>query len=143
MGDLSTTGRNRFQPQIDPVQNCVTFLWTVISNRPRIIRSKIVFFRISNISVTRPHAQLRVFTLIKKFQTYFGQWVGIALSHHHVFFRVNQIQQSTASEWTTRLGRSKVSEPTDVCATCLFTMFTEGYQVQWKIKIDEMFGVIN
>ena len=40
----SPSGWNRFQPQIDPVQNRGTFLWTVISKIcPRIIRSKIWF----------------------------------------------------------------------------------------------------
>ena len=41
----SPSGWNRFQPQIDRVQNRGTFLWTVMSKTcPRIIRSKIVFF---------------------------------------------------------------------------------------------------
>ena len=39
-GTFSPSSWNRFQPQIDPVQN-----WTIISKTcPRIIRSKIVFF---------------------------------------------------------------------------------------------------
>ena len=65
----------KFQPQIDSIQNRGTFLWTVISKTwPWIIRSKIVIFRISRISATRPHAELIFRTVIKKLWTFFRAW---------------------------------------------------------------------
>ena len=51
--------------QIDRVQNRGTFLWTVISEYIRDDQAE-SFFRISNISVPCPHAQLRGRTVIKK-----------------------------------------------------------------------------
>ena len=58
-----------------------------IRKYPGVIRLKVVFFRISNISVPCPHAQLRVRT-VKKLWTFFGLSGRIALSHCHVgFFR--------------------------------------------------------
>ena len=44
------------------------------------------FFRISNISVPRPHAQLRGRTVIEKLWTFSALGVGIDLSHRHVGF---------------------------------------------------------
>ena len=68
-----------------------------------IIRS-IFFFRISNISVPWPHAQLRCRTVIKKEWTFFGPWGwGRSQSPPCWIFRVKQIHQSTASERTTRI----------------------------------------
>ena len=68
-----------------------------------IIRSKIVFFRISNISVSCPHAQLRGRTVIKKLWTFFGPW-GRDRSWLPPcrIFRVKQIHPTTASGRTTR-----------------------------------------
>ena len=82
-----------FQPQIDPVQNCETFPWAVISKTcPRIIRSKI-FFRISNISVRAYmpacSALTQVAHLLKSYGHLSDLGVEITLSHRHVdFFRV-------------------------------------------------------
>ena len=69
-----------------------------------VIRSKIgVFFRISNISVPCPHAQLRGRTIIKKLWTFFGPWGrDRSQSPPCWIFRVKQIHQSTVSERTTR-----------------------------------------
>ena len=67
-----------------------------------VIRSKIVFFRISNISVSFPHAQLRGRTVIKKLWTFFGPWGrDRSQSSPCWIYRVKQIHQSTASERTT------------------------------------------
>ena len=62
-----------------------------------------IFFRISNISVPCPHAQLRGGTVIKNLWTFFGPW-GRDLSQSPPcwIFRVKQIHPSTASERTTR-----------------------------------------
>ena len=62
------------------------------------------FFRISNISVPCPHAQLRRRTVIKKVWTFFGP-LGRDRSQSPTcwFFLVKQIHQSMASERTTRL----------------------------------------
>ena len=69
----------------------------------RVIRSKILFFRISNISVPCPHAQLRGRTVIKMLWTFFGPWGrDRSQSLPRWIFRVKQIHQSTASERTTR-----------------------------------------
>ena len=66
--------------------------------------SKIVFFRISNISVPCPHAQLRGRTVNKKLWAFFGPWGrNRSQSPPCWIFRVKQIHPSTASEWTTRL----------------------------------------
>ena len=47
---MTSTRGNRFQPQIDRVQNRGTFLWTVINKTSgEIIRSTIDYFRTSNI----------------------------------------------------------------------------------------------
>ena len=102
---LSPSGWSWFQPQIVAVQNRGTFLWTVISKTcPQIIRSKIVFFRSSNISVPCPHAQLTGRTVIKKLWTFFGPW-GWDHSQSPTcwIFQVKPIHQSTASVRTTRL----------------------------------------
>ena len=69
-----------------------------------VIRSKIFFLE----SVTfQFHARIlssEVAQSIKSYGHFSDLGVGIALSHRHVvFFRVKQIHQSTASEWTTRL----------------------------------------
>ena len=56
------------EQQIDRVQNRGTFLWTVMSDN----QVENSFFRISNISVPCPHAQLRGRTVIKKLWTFFG-----------------------------------------------------------------------
>ena len=96
---------NMFQPQINPMQNRGTFLWTVISKTwARIIRSKIVFFIISNISATRSHAQFIFRTVVQQLWTFFRPW-GRDLSQSPLFkksgfFRVKRIQQSTASKRT-------------------------------------------
>ena len=65
---------------------------------------KIRIFRISDISVPCPHAQLRGRTVIKKLWTFFGPW-GRARSQSPPcwIFRVKQIHPSTAPERTTRL----------------------------------------
>ena len=98
----SPSGWIRFQPQIDRLQNRGTFLCHIGKYRG-IIRSKIVFFRISNISVPCPHAQLRGRTVIKKLWTFFGPWGrDRSQSPPCWIFRVKQIHQSTASERTTR-----------------------------------------
>ena len=99
-GLTSPSGWNRFQPQIDPAQNRGTFLWTVIG-----------LYRISNISVSCPHAQLTARTGIKKLWTFFGPW-GRDRSQPPPYwiFRVKQIHQSTASERTTRLGSDIIRE---------------------------------
>ena len=69
-----------------------------------IIRSKIVFFRISNISVQCPHAQLRGRTVIKKLWTFLGPWGrDRSQSPPCWIFWVKQIHQSTAWERATRL----------------------------------------
>ena len=72
----------KFQPQIDSIQNRGTFLWTVISKTwPWIIRSKIVIFRISRISATRPHAAELIFrTVIKKSWAFFRAWGSRSLA---------------------------------------------------------------
>ena len=59
------------------------------------------FFRISNISVPCPHAQLRGRTVIKKLWTFFGPWGrDHSQSPPCWIFRVKQIHPSTASERT-------------------------------------------
>ena len=71
---------------------------------------KNIFFRISSILVTCPHAQLRGRTVNKKLWTFFGPW-GRARSQSPpcCIFRVKQIHQSTASERTTRLHVNPLS----------------------------------
>ena len=62
------------------------------------------FFRISNISVPCPHAQLRGRTVIEKLWTFFGPWGrDRSQSPPWWIFWVQQIHQSTVSERTTRL----------------------------------------
>ena len=62
------------------------------------------FFRISNISVPCPHAQLRGRTVIKKLWTFFGpRGRDRSQSLPCWIFRVKQIHQSTASERLMRL----------------------------------------
>ena len=71
------------------------------------IRSKIVFFRISNISVPCPHAQLRGRTVNRKLWTFFGPWGrDRSQSPPCWIFRVKLTHQSTASEKTTWLDFS-------------------------------------
>ena len=61
------------------------------------------FFRISNISVLCPHAQLRGRKVIKKLWTFFGPWGRDRFQSPPCWiFRVKQIHPSTASERTTR-----------------------------------------
>ena len=61
------------------------------------------FFRISNISVPCPHAQLRDRTVIKKLWTFFGPWGrDRSQSPPCWIFQVKQIHPSTASERMTR-----------------------------------------
>ena len=68
------------------------------------------FFRISNISVPCPHADLRGRTIIKKLWIFSRPW-----GRHHsqsppcLIFLVKQIHQSTASERTTWLHRMKAA----------------------------------
>ena len=63
------------------------------------------FFKISNISVPCPHAQLKGRTVIKKLWTFFGPWGrDRSQSPPCWIFRVKQIYPSTATERTTRLG---------------------------------------
>ena len=61
------------------------------------------FFRIGNISVSCPHAQLRGRTVIKKLWSFFGPW-GRDLTQSPLcwIFWVKQIDPPTASERTTR-----------------------------------------
>ena len=60
------------------------------------------FFRISNISVPCPHAQLRGRTVIQKLWTFFGPWGrDRSQSPPCWIFRVKQMHPSTASERTT------------------------------------------
>ena len=69
----------------------------------RVIRSKIVFFRISSISVPCPHSQLGGRTVNKKLWTFFGPWGrDHSQSPPCWIFRLRQIHPSTASERTTR-----------------------------------------
>ena len=89
---------------IDPIQNRGAFVLTFIS-WPRIMRSKIFFFRISNISATRSYAQLIFRTFIRKLWTFFGHW-----SRDHSqspicwIFRLKRVLWlSTASARTARL----------------------------------------
>ena len=99
----SPSGWNRFQPQIGRVQNRGTFLDCHIGKYRGVIRSKIFFFRISNISVPCPHDQLRGRTVIKKLWTFFGPWGrDCSQSPPCWIFRVKQIHPSTASDRTTR-----------------------------------------
>ena len=75
-----------------------------IQGLPSNYQVKIRFFRISNISVTCPHAQLTTRAVIKTLGTFFGPWGrDRSQSPPCWFFRVKQIQQSRASERTTRL----------------------------------------
>ena len=75
------------------------------------------FFRISNISVPCPHAELRGRTIIKKLWIFSRPW-----GRHHsksppcLIFLVKQIHQSTASERTTWLHRMKAAE--SCCPLC-------------------------
>ena len=67
------SGWNRFQPQIDPVQNRGTFLWTVISKTCLwIIRSKIVFLEPV---IFQLRGRMVIFrTFVRKLWTFFGPW---------------------------------------------------------------------
>ena len=88
----------------DCIQNRGTFLWLSYRKIRAMIRSKIVFFRISNISVPCRHAQLRGRTVTKKLWTFIGPWGRVrSQSPPCWIFRVKQIHQSTAWEGTTRL----------------------------------------
>ena len=69
---------------------------------------KNMFFRIGNISVPCPHAQLRGSTVIKKLWTFFGLWGrDRSQSPPCWIFRVKQTHPSTASERTTRQDERK------------------------------------
>ena len=73
------------------------------------------FFRISNISVPCPHAQLRGGTVNKKLWTFFGPWGrDRSQSPPRCIFRVKQIYPSTASARTTR----QVPAVARVCLQC-------------------------
>ena len=120
-----------FQSQIDPVQNRGTFLWAVISKTCHwIIRSnKVLLYKISNISVPCPHAQLRGQTVIKKLWTFFGPWGrDRAQSPPCWIFRVKLIHQSTASERTTRLS----PENHTTCETWYNVGLTCSIDVYWR-----------
>ena len=70
------------------------FLDCHIRRYPGVIRSKIVFFRSSNISVPCPHAQLRVRT-VKKLWTFFGlSGRDCSQSRPCWIFQVKQVKQS-------------------------------------------------
>ena len=72
-----------------------------------VIRSKIVFLRISNISAPCPHAQLRGRTVIKKLWTFGTMGSGsLSVTAMLEFCRVKQIHQSTASERSARKSLS-------------------------------------
>ena len=94
-------------PQIDSLQSGGTLLWALTSKTcPRIIRSKICLFRISNISATR--SQLSSFSAqsLKRYGHCSDLGVEKALCHRHVekrwFIRMKQVHQSTASQRTSR-----------------------------------------
>ena len=92
-------GLNRFQPQIDRVQNRGTFLWTVISEN--IVLESVTFqFHVRMLS----SAQL---------WTFFRPWGrDRSKSPPCLIFRVKQIHQSTASEMTTRQTKGVVYKTT-------------------------------
>ena len=82
--------------------------WDISLDLPSNNQVDNIFCRISNISVTCPHAQLIFHTVIKKLWTFFGPW-GRDRSQSlpcckTLIFRVKRIQKFTASE-TTRPGR--------------------------------------
>ena len=81
------SGRNRFLPQIDPVQNHGTFLWTVITETlPRIIRAKIV--SLQSVTFQLPIRMLRS-QLAQSIQSnghFFNLGVEIALRRRDVEF---------------------------------------------------------
>ena len=75
-----------------------------LKDLPPNIEVKNIFFRISNISVTCPHAQLTARTVLQNNRHFFGPWVrDRSQSPPCWIFRVKQIHQSTASERATRL----------------------------------------
>ena len=101
----------RHPPQLAPVSATDwphTKSWDIsldchIGKYRGVIRSKIVFFRISNISVPCLHAQLRVrgrtVIINKKLWTFFGPWRrDRSQSPPCWIFRVKQIHPYTASE---------------------------------------------
>ena len=95
------------------------FFGLLYRNISAVIRSKIVFFRISNILVPCPHAQLRGRTVIKKLWTFLGPWGrDCSQSPPCCIFRVRQIQPSTTSERTARQSITLSS----LCAM-VFTMW--------------------
>ena len=101
----SPSGLNRFQPQIDRVQNRGTFLWIVIYLNISEWSGQTHFFRIINIPIPCPHAQLRGRTVIEKLWPFFGP-LGRDPSQSPPcwIFRVKQIiHQSKTSERTTRI----------------------------------------
>ena len=82
-----------------------------------------IFFRISNISVLCPHAQLRAQSL-KSYGHFSDLWVVIALSHRHVeFYQVKQIHQSTVLESTTRPTPMFVLCPGTSCTSLLGPLY--------------------
>ena len=103
-GITSPSGWNRFQPQIDLVQNRGTFFglsYQKISGHNQVKNS---FFRISNISVPCSHAQLKCRTVIKKLWAFFGPWDrDRSQSPPCWMFQAKQLHRSTVSERTTPL----------------------------------------
>ena len=104
-------------------------------NMSGIIRSKIVFFRISNISVQFPHAQLKGRTVIKKLWTFFGPWGrDRSQSPPCWIFRVRQIHQSTASERTTRRSSHTHSDIDTAISACPQTTTRYLQTDVWPVK---------
>ena len=78
---------NRFQPQIDRVQNRGTFLWTDINKTSGgIIRWKIVFFKSVAFQLHARMLSSKVGQSLKSHEHFSDLGVGIALSHRHVGF---------------------------------------------------------
>ena len=96
---------------LKPVQNRGKYFWTVrlISKIcPRIITSKIVFLESVTFQLHTRMLNSQPAQSLKSYGHFSDLRVEIALRHRHAvkrrFFRVKRIQQSTASERTTRLG---------------------------------------
>ena len=119
-----------------------------------VIRSKIDFFRISNISVPCPHSQLRGRTIIKKLWTFFRPWVRYrSLSPPCWIFRVKQIHPSTASGRTTRQVAPRAAflcfdqTPSQVfvfryCQPAAHGVVRSGQDIVQKVSIIRPHGVI-
>ena len=87
VAQTSPSGWNRFQPQIDPVQNRGTFLWTVISKIcPWIIRSKISFLESVTLQLHAGMLGSEVAQSLKSYGNFSDLGVEIALSHRLVEF---------------------------------------------------------